>query len=268
MAGCTPFPMRPASVQPQAAPRGAPLLHRSGSLLLVVAIHVLLLVLLLRLAPPLAPLAPTTPITVRLIPQGTDSPTRTDADEAKAARNSPAKPAAAPPAKAVPTEVPPLPSSSRIWSQVIPMTRHELAAADIGAMPAPSAAPRGEGESGSAWARNSGDAAGVGRGPNGELLYNAQWYRRPTSAELAFYLRPGTPSIGWGMIACRTVPDYRVDDCQEIGQSPSGSGLASAVRQAAWQFRVMPPRIGGRPLVGAWVRIRIDYTLKGAKVET
>lgn len=261
--------MRPASFQPRFAPRGAPILHRSGSLLLVVAIHLLLLVLLLRIAPPFATPVPTTPITVRLIPEGIDAPTRTDADEAKPARESPARPAVTPPAPAVvPTEVPPVPSSSAIWSQVIPMTRQELAAADIAKMAAPPAAPGGESGSGSALAANSGDAAGVGRGPNGETLYNARWYRRPTPAELAFYLRPGTPSIGWGMIACRTVPDYRVDDCQEIGQSPAGSGLASAVRQAAWQFRVMPPRIGGRPLVGAWVRIRIEYTTKGARTET
>jgi protein TonB len=62
-------------------------------------------------------------------------------------------------------------------------------------------------------------------------------------------------------VECRTIPNDRVDDCIELENYPSGSHLASAVRQAAWQFRVRPPRKGGKPLVGSWVRIRIDYSV-------
>jgi len=128
------------------------------------------------------------------------------------------------------------------------------------------AAPKsgsGSGESGSSAGRESGDA-GPGRGPNGEPLYDADWYRRPTRAELAFYIPRNAPPSGWGMIACQTVPGFRVEDCRVVAESPSGSGLARAVQQAAWQFRVLPPRIGGKPLVGSWVRIRIEYTQKGS----
>ena len=98
----------------------------------------------------------------------------------------------------------------------------------------------------------------VGRAPNGEVLYAAEWARHPTDAELSGYLPANAPD-GYGLVACKTVPDDRVEDCIELENYPAGSHLARAVRQAAWQFRVRPPRKGGKPLIGEWVRIRIDY---------
>jgi len=105
-----------------------------------------------------------------------------------------------------------------------------------------------------------GDSERVGTGPHGEPLYAAEWYREPTNKELETYLPKTMPEGGgWGMVACRTAERFRVTDCVELGQGPPGSHLAGAVRQAAWQFLVRPPRVGGKTLVGEWVRIRIDY---------
>ena len=145
----------------------------------------------------------------------------------------PVKPSIAPPPRP--------PKKAQSW---IELSSADLAAADIRNLPRP-----GPGE---------GDSEEVGRGPHGEILYAAEWARRPTDAELSGYLPSNAPD-GWGLIACRTIPNNRVDDCVELGQSPPGSHLASAVRQAAWQFRVRPPRKGGKALVGEWVRIQIDY---------
>jgi len=95
----------------------------------------------------------------------------------------------------------------------------------------------------------------------GKTLYAAEWYREPTNAELAFYLpKTGVPAGAWALVACRTVANFRVEDCQEMGDSRPGSGLSRAVRNAAWQFRVRPPRVDGQYKVGEWVQIRIDFT--------
>lgn len=102
------------------------------------------------------------------------------------------------------------------------------------------------------------DTEQVGTAPNGEPLYAAAWYREPSNDELRGYLSTAS-GPGWGLIACRTAPDYRVEDCVGLDEYPSGSQINRAVLAAAWQFRVRPPRRGGQLLVGSWVRIRIDY---------
>jgi periplasmic protein TonB len=151
----------------------------------------------------------------------------------------PVKPSIAPPPKPA--------KKSQPW---IEMSSEEMAASDISKLPA-------------AGSGSAGDSEVVGRGPNGESLYAAEWAREPTDAELAGYLPRNAPE-GYGLIACKTIPGNRVDDCIELDQEPHGSHLASAVRQAAWQFRVRPPMKGGRPLIGSWVRIRIDYEHYGS----
>jgi protein TonB len=119
-------------------------------------------------------------------------------------------------------------------------------------------------------AQSNGDASGdstaaygPGQGPGGAPLYNAEWYREPTHAEIAGYLPNGAPAGSWAMIACRTAPQYHVEDCEIMDESPRGAGLARALQAAAWQFRVRPPRKGTEPMIGAWVKIRFDFTAAG-----
>ena len=148
--------------------------------------------------------------------------------------------------------VPPIPPSPLAKSPYIKLTREEYAAADISKLG--SAGGKGSAASGAS-------SASVGTGPGGATLYLAEWYREPTNAELAYYLpKDGAPQGSWAEVACQTIPDNRVENCQALGESPPGSGLARAVRLAGWQFRIRPTRIDGKPLIGTWVKVHIDFT--------
>jgi protein TonB len=102
------------------------------------------------------------------------------------------------------------------------------------------------------------DSERVGTAPDGSPLYRAEWYREP-GEEFFGFLSAASP--GWGLIACRTIPNYYVTDCVPLDETP-GSMLNRSILAGSGVFRVRPPRLGGRSLVGAWVRIRIDYSIR------
>jgi len=107
--------------------------------------------------------------------------------------------------------------------------------------------------------RNGPDTQIVGTAPDGSPLYAARWFTEPTSQQLAGFM-DGAHGPGWGLIACKTAPNWRVEDCVVVGESPAGSNIAGSFKLAAWQFLVRPPRVGGEYLIGSWVRIRLDYS--------
>jgi protein TonB len=224
--------------------------RRLSGLGLATVVNLLLLLVLMGLGIVEAPKRPdSTATTIDLVPES-HSAASTQAAKTVARQTSTAtnRPLPKPPPIVLPvkpTITPPSPPAKKqqAW---IEMSHDQLASADLRNI--------ASSDDGSA-----GDSEVVGRGPHGELLFNAEWAREPTNAELDGYL-PHNPQDGWGLVECKTIPGDRVDDCIELDQYPLGSHLASAVRQAAWQFRVRPPRKGGKELVGSWVRIRIEYS--------
>jgi periplasmic protein TonB len=138
---------------------------------------------------------------------------------------------------------------------LVELTKEELSKTDE-AMNRP-AAPALAQASGS-----GGDSAVVGKGPRGETLYAAEWMRRPTDQEISHYM-PANTGPGYGMIACKTYPRFRVDDCVSLGSVPASARLDRVLLNAAWQFKVRPPRKNGQPMIGEWVRIRFDYGSAG-----
>lgn len=194
--------------------------------------------------------------------------------------NQPAPPAAEQTSKAaataVPVTVPPAPTPQQTSSQpapssaaplpapaptpIIELPRGSMANLDIRSVPSASAAPRRAAGPPSPGSSKGDTPLAEGLGPNGEKLYAAAWYREPYDSELRGYLSTAQPD-SFALIACKTVPDFRVDNCVGLDEYPSNSGLMRAVLAAAWQFRVRPPQRDNQLMVGEWVRIRIDYSL-------
>jgi protein TonB len=187
------------------------------------------------------------------------------AEPVKARETEVAEPVPRPPKTPVAvTPQPVAPAPPRPSEQPVPLVKLEPAAPSS-ALPSRPSRPAGPPRVYGPPAPSSSSAPDTplveGSGPNGEKLYAAAWQREPYDSELKGYLSTAT-GPGWGLIACRTVPDYRVEDCVALGESPRGSQIARAVLAAAWQFRVRPPRVGGQLQVGEWVRIRIDYGIR------
>lgn len=175
----------------------------------------------------------------------------------KAAEPEERAPEPTPPQPPQPKRPPPVP-------KITPLSPAQMATSNV--KPAPPAAPQAAAPAAKGQqfgppdtvGRASDSAVVSGSGPNGEKLYAAAWYREPYKDELDGYLSTAT-GPGWGLIACRTAPDFRVEDCVAVDEHPAGSNINRAILAAAWQFKVRPPRIGGEPRIGEWVRIRIDY---------
>jgi protein TonB len=224
-----------------------PLRRRASGLALALGVNLGLLFVLLGLGVRLPPPAKSSgALVVDLLPEARKAENRerkAEAVQSRRPRPVPRPPRIRLPAKPTISVERPLP--------IIELTHEEYAAADVRALP--KAAPSAPAED---------DSPEVGRGPNGETLYAAEWAREPTDTELSFYLPKDAPD-GYGLIACKTYPRFRVDDCVALESHPASSHLARAVLNAAWQFKVKPPRKNGKPMIGEWVRIKIEYIHSG-----
>lgn len=230
---------------------------RAVALIVVALLHVaLLLVLLFAARTARKPIEPP-PTVMRMIPL--------------------AKPAAAPAPKSTPKVVA-RPSATKVPKPIVVLPPRKDApaalfktemfdAVDISKLPSHKSEQTASAESGSGSADSSGAGSekgyglAVGTGPHGEQLYAAEWYREPTNAEIAPYLPKHLPDVASADIMCRTIERFGVEDCQELGETPTGTGLSRAIRQAGWQFKVKPVSLGTKFEVGTWVRIRYTITM-------
>jgi len=237
--------------------------RRALAISLAILIPALLLLLLLTFGFDTSPDSRETPISVVSLEAteiAEEAPEPSKAEREPAEQPAPEPPATEQPQPSEPAA--PLPAPAAIPKAALPIPtpaepQPTPAPPRIGVRP-PGGQVYGPPNTGGSASR---DTERVGTAPNGEPLYAAAWYREPRDDELRGYLSTAS-GPGWGLIACRTAPDYRVEDCVGLDEYPTGSQINRAVLAASWAFQVRPPRLGGRPMVGSWVRIRIDYGIK------
>ncbi len=246
--------------------RWRPTRERSGAALLALLVEGLIaLALFYFLSPALTAKKEIVPMAVFGIetPKGaTDASETSKSESRRRPRSAERKRVAQQPETKPPVPVPspsaePVPPGPPTF---LKMSRNDYRAADIGKL----ASHPDSGSSDDDQRRGAGGVTDdpIGKGPRGESLYAADWYRRPTRAELNGYLSArAMGNSGWGEIVCTIVRGYRVEDCRELAESPRGSGWAGSVRQAAWQFRVRPPRRNGQELWDVQIVIHIDYEM-------
>jgi protein TonB len=143
--------------------------------------------------------------------------------------------------------------------EFIKVSKSELDAMDLSKFPASGGSGTGEGKG-----QGANGTMGPGLGPGGAQLYPVAWLREPYDSELTPYLAAikRIPPGASADIACRMAAHNRVENCQIIGETPRGTGLAKALRLAAWQFLVKPPRIDNKPQLGVWVRIHFGFGVR------
>ena len=205
-------------------------------------------------------------------PPHRDVPMASIAFDARDHSETPTQPEPKPPSESAraaprPAQAQPLPDVAQAVpaqppAAIIPVSPQQMRSFDISNLPTQPKAPAGP-VIGPAYTPAFGDSKRVGTAPNGSPMYAAAWYREPTDQELRGYLSTAE-GPAWGLITCKTVADYRVEDCVGLDEYPEGSHMLRAVLAAAWQFRVRPPRVNGVSQVGDWVRIRIEYEVKPA----
>jgi protein TonB len=229
--------------------------RRMAAIALTLLAHVLIIWVLLNLSPSLTPrLLDRTLSTFQVTPPPpprsiAEKPIPEKTGESSARAKNPAPMPPAPPAPRTP--VSPL--------GLLPGGMALFDAADISKLPQHPEDRETASKDNSNKDQDSAAVYGPGEGPGGERVYKADWAKLPTNAELAPYLPADVPRGSWAVLVCRMVADNRVENCRAAGESPVGSGLARGSRLASWQFRILPPRVGSKKVIGGLVEITLHF---------
>ena len=97
-----------------------------------------------------------------------------------------------------------------------------------------------------------------------------EWLRRPTAQEVAdLYPEAALRRnlAGRAVVACTVDAQGRLTACEVEEESPPGVGFGEAVLRVAKLFQLRPATNDGKPVAGGRIRIPIQFTVPGGKVD-
>ncbi|MBN8810229.1 MULTISPECIES: energy transducer TonB [unclassified Sphingomonas] len=93
-------------------------------------------------------------------------------------------------------------------------------------------------------------------------LFPASWAEMPSQRLLGKHNppRPRYEGVSGGaLLACHVLPSRRLADCEVLRETPEGYGFGKAAREAATDFRVNPPMLGGQVVARGRVAIPVAF---------
>ncbi|WP_292104145.1 TonB family protein [Brevundimonas sp.] len=101
--------------------------------------------------------------------------------------------------------------------------------------------------------------------PDGSVLTNPDWIRRPTRLDFArlypsFAAENGID--GEALVQCRVAVNGRVEDCIILSESPEGHGFGAASAALAQEFRMTPLTVDDRPYGEALIQMPINWRMR------
>jgi TonB family protein len=110
----------------------------------------------------------------------------------------------------------------------------------------------------------SATCAAAAASPAPAQVTNPDWEKIPNGDDFAARFPPQALEAGKGGradIECKVAAEGFLKNCRVVSETPKGEGFGNAALAMAWDFKMKPQSVDGKPVEGASVHIPIRFTV-------